>query len=105
VKAVSGGILAFKGHLLKGGGGLISSKGHIISSSGKVISNLGKSLASSAIIQPLHRYSSYGYPEKAIELPHIVGKKVINLFRYLFCNLLWFQLFYLLYSMQNYFNK
>lgn len=62
IKAISGGVLALKGQLIKGGGFLISTKGRLISSTGEAISNLGRNIASSTyVVAPKPVYTQTGY--------------------------------------------
>ncbi|CAG5087594.1 Protein of unknown function [Cotesia congregata] len=50
VKAIAGGAIAFKGHLIKGGGFIVQTGGRVISSAGEAAASLGSQLASSALI-------------------------------------------------------
>lgn len=78
IKAISGGVIALKGQLLKGGGYLVSSKGKIISKTGDVITTLGRNIAKSAV-QPSHPMYLYDHP------PPPISKSSFNLnFVYIF---------------------
>ncbi|XP_014473708.1 PREDICTED: uncharacterized protein LOC106743911 [Dinoponera quadriceps] len=52
LKAISGGVLALKGQLVKGGGYLLAAKGKVISKTGDVITSFGKHLTSSVSTYP-----------------------------------------------------
>lgn len=52
LKAISGGVLALKGQLVKGGGYLLAAKGKVISKTGDVITSFGKHITSSVATYP-----------------------------------------------------
>ncbi|KAJ8670678.1 hypothetical protein QAD02_001937 [Eretmocerus hayati] len=63
VKAVSGGVLALSGKIVKGSGFIVSTKGKLLGSAGDAIVGIGKNLASSATVQVPSGYPPphYGY--------------------------------------------
>ncbi|KAK0093413.1 hypothetical protein PV326_013564 [Microctonus aethiopoides] len=62
LKALAGGAIAVKGHLIKGGGFIVQTTGRLISSAGEAASSLGTQIASNAVIsQPKPAYGAPGY--------------------------------------------
>ncbi|XP_076278676.1 uncharacterized protein LOC143208283 [Lasioglossum baleicum] len=59
VKAISGGVIALKGQLIKGGGYLVSSKGKMIAKAGDVITSLGTNIAKNAANPPAPAHPEY----------------------------------------------
>ncbi|CAL7951463.1 unnamed protein product [Xylocopa violacea] len=65
VKAISGGVIALKGQLLKGSGYLVSTKGKMITKTGDAITTLGRNIAKSAVYrhsEPPHPSYLYDHP-------------------------------------------
>ncbi|CAK9831448.1 hypothetical protein ANTRET_LOCUS8439 [Anthophora retusa] len=71
IKAISGGVIALKGQLLKGSGYLVSTKGKIMTKTGDAITTLGRNIAKSAAYpshpQPVHSGYSYEHPPEGHE--------------------------------------
>ncbi|XP_043249730.1 uncharacterized protein LOC122395884 [Colletes gigas] len=61
VKAISGGVIALKGQLIKGSGYLVSSKGKMIATTGDAITSLGRNIAKNAAYPPQPPHPGYGY--------------------------------------------
>nr|XP_033190694.1 uncharacterized protein LOC117157091 isoform X2 [Bombus vancouverensis nearcticus] len=63
VKAVSGGVIALKGQLLKGGAYLVAAKSKIITKTGDAITTLGRNIVKSAVHPPQpHPAYLYDHP-------------------------------------------
>ncbi|XP_017880141.1 uncharacterized protein LOC108624990 [Ceratina calcarata] len=77
VKAISGGVIALKGQLIKGSGYLVSTKGKIIAKAGDAVTSLGRNIAKSAVTPPPHPGYSYhqgGHDESYGGPPPAVGE-------------------------------
>ncbi|XP_053970525.1 uncharacterized protein LOC128872146 isoform X1 [Hylaeus volcanicus] len=61
VKAISGGVIALKGQLIKGSGYLISSKSKMIITTGDAITSLGRTIAKNAAYPPQPPHHGYAY--------------------------------------------
>ncbi|XP_071637240.1 uncharacterized protein [Temnothorax longispinosus] len=61
LKAISGGVLALKGQLVKGGGYLLSGKGKVVAKAGDAITSFGKHLVASTQSKP-YPEPYYGHP-------------------------------------------
>ncbi|XP_076753810.1 uncharacterized protein LOC143425145 isoform X2 [Xylocopa sonorina] len=69
VKAISGGVIALKGQLLKGSGYLVSTKGKIITKTGDAVTALGRNIAKSAV----YRHSESPHPNYLYDHPPAGG--------------------------------
>ncbi|XP_033330081.2 uncharacterized protein LOC117222474 [Megalopta genalis] len=66
VKAISGGVIALKGQLIKGGGYLVSTQGKMIAKAGDAITSLGTNIAKNAAHPPAtHHEYAYDHPSIA----------------------------------------
>lgn len=61
VKAISGGVIALKGQLLKGSGYLVATKGRMLTKAGDAVTNLGRNIAKSVYATPQPAYPVYSY--------------------------------------------
>ncbi|XP_076686996.1 uncharacterized protein LOC143378853 isoform X2 [Andrena cerasifolii] len=61
VKAISGGVIALKGQLIKGSGYLVATKGKMLSSTGDAITSLGRNIAKNAVRPPEPPHHGYPY--------------------------------------------
>lgn len=74
VKAISGGVIALKGQLLKGSGYLVSTKGKIIAKTGDAITTLGRNIAKSAV----HPHPEPSHPGHLYDHPPEGGKSILR---------------------------
>ncbi|XP_029040222.2 uncharacterized protein LOC114874781 [Osmia bicornis bicornis] len=62
VKAISGGVIALKGQILKGSGYLVSTKGKMITKTGEAITTLGRNIVKNVAHHPQPEYHHHSYP-------------------------------------------
>lgn len=82
IKAITGGVIALNGQLIKVKGHLVAAKGKLLETKGDAITEFGKHLATKALLTPMHvsNYDHKGTYYLRLYIVFIILNVLINVY-------------------------